>query len=95
MHPGEVFPLYRFGRAGTGPIAGSRFYRIARGLSERKGHDMCKHTRSRIAHTQSRRQSPFDSTAGSYGPIAWIPADIKDHHEPIACPKAIYVLGRR
>lgn len=28
MHPGEVFPLYRFGR--PGPIAGSRFYRAAR-----------------------------------------------------------------
>lgn len=48
MHPGEVFPLYRFGR--TGPVLlRDRGFTVQCGLSERKEHDMCKHARSRIA----------------------------------------------
>lgn len=77
MHPGEVFPLYRFGR--TGPVLlRDRGFTVQRGLSERKEHDMCKHRRSR-AYSYARYRShgyDFDS-AGSYGQSARSPADIK------------------
>lgn len=66
MHPGEVFPLYRFGR--TSPVLSrDRGFTVQCGLSRQEKHDMCAKHGSRPPRIRTIQVQPTRNMLLVYG----------------------------